>query len=85
MEALHYEHEEHGREKVPLPNTATMANSFPGGAIEKDSSTSSGMNGGYSVDRIAWTPNHQSTTRRSRRKTHPTESKALARSIFNMI
>jgi hypothetical protein len=57
MEALHHECEEHGRERVPLSKTTTMANPFPGGAIEKDSSTSSRKNGGDPVGPIAWTPN----------------------------
>jgi hypothetical protein len=34
-----------------------MANLFPRGAIEKDSRTSSGKNGGDPVDPIAWTAN----------------------------
>jgi hypothetical protein len=58
MEEFHHEHEEHGRERVPLPKTTTMENPFPRGAIEKDSSTSSGKNGGDPVGPFAWTPNH---------------------------
>jgi hypothetical protein len=50
-------YEEHGRERVPLSKTTTMANPFPRGAIEKDSSTSSGKNGGDPDGPIAWTPN----------------------------
>jgi hypothetical protein len=34
-----------------------MASPFPGGAIEKDYSTSSGKNGGDPVGPIVWTPN----------------------------
>jgi hypothetical protein len=34
-----------------------MANLLPGGAIEKDLSTSSGKNGGDPVGLPAWTPN----------------------------
>jgi hypothetical protein len=57
MEAFHHEHEEHGTERVPLSKTMTMENPFPGGAIEKDSSTRSGKNGGDPVGSLAWTPN----------------------------
>jgi hypothetical protein len=56
MEAFHHEHEEHGRESPPA-KTATMANLFPRGAVEKDSSTGSGKNGGDPFGPIAWTPN----------------------------
>jgi hypothetical protein len=57
MKAFHHKHEEHGRERVPLSKTTTMANPLPRGAIEKDSSTSSGKNGGDPVGPHAWTPN----------------------------
>jgi hypothetical protein len=57
IEAFHHEHEVHGRERVPLLKTTAMANSFPWGAIEKDSSTSSGKNGGDPIGPITWTPN----------------------------
>jgi hypothetical protein len=57
MEAFHHKHEEHGRERVPLSKITTMENPFPEGSIEKDSSTSSGKNGGDPVGPFAWTPN----------------------------
>jgi hypothetical protein len=57
MEAFHHKHEEHGRERVPLSKTTTMANPLLGGAIEKDSSTSSGKNGEDPVGPYVSTPN----------------------------
>jgi hypothetical protein len=65
MEAFHHEHEEHGRERVPLSKTTTMANPLPGDAIEKDSSTSSGKNGEIQLVHMR---GHPTATRSSRRK-----------------
>jgi hypothetical protein len=82
MDALNQKHEEHGRKRVPLPKTATMANLFPWGAIEKDPSTRSGKNGGDPIGPIAWTTNrHQKV----KKENPPNGSKALERSILNMI
>jgi hypothetical protein len=82
MEAFHHEHEEHGRERVPLSKTTTMTNMFPGVPLRRILV--------LAVERmveiqLVHLRGHPTATRSSRRKTHPTESKALARSILNMI
>jgi hypothetical protein len=51
-------------ERVPLSKAVTMENPFAQGAIEKDSSTSSGKNGGDPIGPIAWTPNRHQKVRK---------------------
>jgi hypothetical protein len=70
MEALHHEHEEHGRDRVPLPKTTTMTNSFPGVPLRRILV--------LAVERmveiqLVQLHGHPTATRSSRRKTHPTE------------
>jgi hypothetical protein len=82
MEAFHHKHEERGRERVPLSKTATMANPLPGVPLRRIRV--------LAVERmveiqLVHMRGHPIATKSSRRKTHPTESKALARSILNMI
>jgi hypothetical protein len=82
MEALHHKHKDHGRERVPLPKTVTMENPFPGVPLRRILVLE--MERMVEIQSIQLR-GHPTTTRRSRRKTHPTESNASARSILNMI
>jgi hypothetical protein len=82
MEALHHKHKDHGRERVPLPKTVTMENPFPGVPLRRILVLE--MERMVEIQSIQLR-GHPTTTRRSRRKTYPTESNASARSILNMI